>query len=58
MESNWKPTKSENPDFTCRKCTSDNVWYYVWESSCGGYEDYKYHCRSCNSRWVAEGSDA
>ena len=58
FESDWKPTKPENPTFTCRACGSDNVWYRVWESSCGGYEDVKYHCRACGRVWWVEGADA
>ena len=54
----WKPTKPENPAFKCRKCGSDDVWYRVWESSCGGYEDVHYECRSCKREWWVEGPDA
>ena len=51
----WKPTKLENPNFKCRRCQSDDVWYRNWESDCGGYEDTKYECRkigraSCRER--------
>jgi hypothetical protein len=52
-----KPTAAENPDFKC-SCGSNNVWYRSWESSCGGYDDYKYHCRDCNKTWWVEGADA
>lgn len=54
----WKPTKAENPDFYCRKCGSDDVWYKIWESACGGYEDIKYKCRGCKRAWWVEGPDA
>lgn len=56
--SDWKPTKAENPTYTCRKCGSDDVWYCVWESACGGYEDLKYECRNCKRVWWVEGADA
>ena len=28
----WKPTKDDNPAFTCRECGSDEVEYREWES--------------------------
>lgn len=55
--SDWKPTVKENPNFCCRICKSKDVWYLNWESSCGSYDDVKYHCRGCGRRWVFEGSD-
>lgn len=55
--SNWKPTRLENPDFTCKNCGSDDVWYAIWESSDGAHEDYKYDCHACNHVWWVEGSD-
>ena len=55
---NWKPTKAENPAFHCWKCGSDDVWYRIWESSCGGYEDLKYECRNCGRTWWVESADA
>jgi DNA-directed RNA polymerase subunit M/transcription elongation factor TFIIS len=54
----WKPTKDDNPAFKCRKCGSRDVVYRVWDSSCGGYEDYQYHCRGCQRKWWVEGSDS
>lgn len=56
--SDWKPTKEENPDFKCRKCGSNNIWYRRWESSCGGFDDIEYKCRSCERHWWVEGPDA
>ena len=50
----WKPTKSENPDFKCRKCDSDDVWY---QRSNDEYEDTHYECRSCGYDWWVEGLD-
>jgi DNA-directed RNA polymerase subunit M/transcription elongation factor TFIIS len=54
----WKPTKSENPNFKCSKCGSDDVWYAMWESSCGGYEDVNYECRACKRNWWVESADS
>lgn len=53
-----KPTKTENPNFRCRQCKSDDVFYRIVESFCGGYEDVNYHCRSCGRDWWVESSDA
>lgn len=45
-------------ELKCLSCSSDDVWYRIWESECGGYEDYKYECSSCGKVWWVEGSDA
>lgn len=39
-------------------CGSGDVRYRVWESSCGGYEDYHYRCFGCGKTWWVEGADA
>lgn len=54
----WKPTKVDNPDFKCRKCGSDDIWYRNWESSDGAYDDVKYECRGCKRVWWVESSDS
>ncbi len=37
----------------CSKCGKLEVTCQTWESSCGGYEDYKYTCGACGHvRWV------
>jgi DNA-directed RNA polymerase subunit M/transcription elongation factor TFIIS len=54
----WKPTEPENHDFKCCDCDSDEVYYRIWESDCGGYEDVQYHCRGCGRKWWVEGPDA
>lgn len=37
----------------CGKCGQVEVTCQTWESSCGGYEDYKYTCGACGHvRWV------
>lgn len=56
--SEWKPTAAENAGFKCRDCGSNNVWYAKWDSSCGGWEDLKYHCRACGKVWWVEGIDS
>jgi hypothetical protein len=58
FETEWKPTKTEDNTFFCRQCGSSDVWYRVWESSCGGYEDIKYECRGCGRTWWVESDDA
>lgn len=43
----------------CRRCgQTGGIEYREWESSCGGYEDYKYRCKKCDSSWWIEGADA
>lgn len=54
----WKPTKLENPEFRCWKCDSNEIRYKIVESSCGGYDDYKYRCTNCDNEWWAESADA
>lgn len=49
-------TKTERTK--CRACGSPDVFYRVWESSCGGYEDYKFRCRACDHSWWVDGPDA
>lgn len=47
--------KSTRP---CRHCGGTEVYYRVWESSCGGYEDEKYECRDCGKMWWIDGIDS
>lgn len=52
----WKPC-----DSTCRKCgKAGMVFYDIWESSDGAYEDFKYECLQpgCGATWWVEGPDA
>lgn len=42
----------------CRKCKGASVKMEVWESSCGGYEDYKFTCGDCHHYWWVEGPDS
>lgn len=45
------------PNTRCRKCGMiGQVKYRVWESSCGGYEDYNYKC-TCSHSWWVDGDD-
>lgn len=34
------------------------VEFRVWESSCGGWEDYQYRCRGGGHTWWVEGIDS
>ena len=45
-------------DTKCWKCNSTNIEGRIWESSCGGYEDYNYHCQDCNYFWWVDGIDS
>lgn len=42
----------------CHKCKSNDVEFRLWESSCGGYEDLNYHCKSCDAQWWVDGIDS
>lgn len=47
------------PDVKCRKCgEKGRCSYETWESSCGGYEDYKYTCGGCGYVWWIDGIDS
>lgn len=52
----WKPIF--NPSFKCRHCGASDAKYRTWESSCGGWEDYNYHCNACNREWWVDGIDS
>lgn len=39
-------------------CGSSDVQYDIWESSCGGYEDYHYFCFRCGKNWWIDGIDS
>ena len=56
LEGNFGSWKKSN--FKCRFCKSDQTYYQIWESSCGGYEDEKHECRSCKKTWWVEGPDS
>lgn len=58
FQDEWKPTKTENPDFKCRVCGSDDIYYRNWESSDGAYDDVQYECRGCKRKWWVESSDS
>lgn len=45
-------------DCACRKCSAKEVRYRIWESSCGGYEDYHYKCFGCGHTWWVDGIDS
>lgn len=46
--------------YTCRKCNQKTAKCRLWESSCGGYEDYNYTCTNpdCKYEWWVEGIDS
>lgn len=45
-------------DCHCRKCDAMTVTVRPWDSSCGGYTDYRYDCSTCGHHWWIEGPDA
>lgn len=43
----------------CRKCDKETAHKCEsWESSCGGYEDYKYTCSTCGTVHWVDGIDS
>lgn len=53
--SDWK----DDPETACCKCGERGfLEYREWESSCGGYDDYKFRCAACGQDWWSEGLDA
>lgn len=40
----------------CQKSTTFSV--ATWDSSCGGYTDWKYTCEVCGRGWWEEGIDS
>jgi transposase-like protein len=48
--SEWK--KFECP---CNYCGSKEVYYKLWNSDCGKYEDEYYECRGCKKTWMVVG---
>ena len=50
--------KPEEKLYTCRSCGKAAATCRTWESSCGGYEDYKYTCTACGHEWWVDGIDS
>ena len=44
-------------NFKCRKCNSTDIEYRIPDND-GCYEDYEYHCLSCNRYWWVDGADS
>lgn len=44
--------------YVCNHCHQQAVSVQVWESHCGGYEDYKYTCALCGHVWWIDGVDS
>lgn len=49
-----KYTNATHPDFKCRQCQSNEILFYVWESSDGAHEDIHYFCTNCSKEWWVE----
>lgn len=45
-------------DAECRYCKARTVTEKEWESSCGGWVDWKYTCATCKKTWWVEGIDS
>ncbi len=60
------PMKDSEGDFggwnksitPCRDCGQPKILWRMWESHCGGYEDYQYKCENCGKSWWVEGPDS
>ena len=57
-ESEGEFAKEQQASIPCRKCKSIYVMVKSWDSSCGGYTDYKYRCLDCEHTWWIDGADA
>lgn len=42
----------------CPNCKDYTVECRIWNSKCGGYEDFKYTCTGCAHVWWVDGSDS
>lgn len=42
----------------CKKCNNKTVFAQEWESSDGGYTDYKYTCKTCGKIFWIDGPDS
>ncbi len=51
---------AEEKRHRCYKCKQDTVKMETWDSSCGGYTDYKYTCENpaCKHVWWVDGIDS
>lgn len=56
-ESEGEFTDTKFSTRSCPKCNGQ-VKVETWESSCGGYEDYKYTCVQCKHVWWVDGIDS
>jgi len=54
----WKKVETENNDFLCKKCKSNDLKYHEEESFCGSWDFFVYHCNSCGYSWKSEGIDS
>ena len=51
-------TPVEAPEINCWRCKEPEVTEQVWDSSCGGWTDYKYTCHHCGYVWWVDGIDS
>lgn len=59
-ESEGELSPSELVQIECPKCKKTDCSVQIWESSCGGWEDYKYSCLNpdCRYQWWIDGIDS
>lgn len=59
-ETEGKFSTPEPDKYYCQKCGQVTATCRKWESSCGGYGDWKYECQNptCGHSWWVEGPDS
>lgn len=57
QQSDGSFSKWKKANIKCPRCGKQKVKYIIWESSCGGYEDYKFKCK-CGYTWWVDGIDS
>jgi DNA-directed RNA polymerase subunit M/transcription elongation factor TFIIS len=53
MTKKYKPVKTENPNFVCKKCGTNNLLFYNDDDTTydGAYDIIRYQCDNCNYNW-------
>ena len=59
-ESDGQFSPPEKDLIFCPRCKKHSVQVREWDSSCGGYTDYKHECTNadCQHHWWVDGGDA
>lgn len=57
-ESEGTTAAAKPSDTPCPQCRARQTTCQEWESSCGGYVDWKYTCGACGWTWWIDGIDS